>query len=136
MRSNMLWGGLAWLVMGSAVACAAPGVEVPDTDGNEPGAEARDDALNDANAPAAAGTNPGAPAAPRVDGTLKFVTYNVGGLADFISSGTPSQTTPQISPKLNAFDVVAVQEDFEFHDELISQLTFEFQVKPGKGSFP
>jgi endonuclease/exonuclease/phosphatase family metal-dependent hydrolase len=93
-------------------------------------------------ASAPTGNEPAAPApapaatAPKVDGTFTFVSYNVGGLADFISAGSPSETTPLISPMLNPFDVVVVQEDFEYHKKLVSQLTFPFQVKPGGASFP
>lgn len=67
---------------------------------------------------------------------VHVLTYNVGGLADFISSGTPSQTTPQISPKLNPFDLVLVQEDFAHHDKLISQITHAYRHDPGRASFP
>lgn len=43
--------------------------------------------------------------------TLKVLTYNVAGLPDIISSGNPAVNTVKISPKLNAFEFVAVQED-------------------------
>ena len=45
-------------------------------------------------------------------GTFLMLTYNVAVLPDSLSSSHPSEYTPQISPLLNAYDVVVVQEDF------------------------
>jgi endonuclease/exonuclease/phosphatase family metal-dependent hydrolase len=68
---------------------------------------------------AAALTLPGAsPAA-----TFSVLTYNVAGLPLGLSSSSPEVNTVQISPRLNAFDLVAVQEDFGFHAELTSAIT-------------
>lgn len=68
--------------------------------------------------------------------TFVFASYNVAGLADVLSPGTPSKTAPQISPLLNAFDLVVVQESFAYHDELTSALTFPYEVRPGRASLP
>lgn len=68
--------------------------------------------------------------------SVRFLTYNVGGLADFLSAGKPSVTTPQISPKLNPFDLVVVQEDFSYHDKLVAQISHEYVHVPGKASLP
>jgi len=80
-------------------------------------------------------TSPTAPRAPSA-GSFRFVTYNVAGLPDIISSGTPSKTIPLISPKLNAYDVVAVQEAFDHFAALTSALTFEFRTRPSSAQLP
>jgi len=61
------------------------------------------------------------PAAEQVTKTIKLLTYNVAGLPQGLSSSSPAQNTAKISPKLNAFDLVLVQEDFSYHQDLISQ---------------
>lgn len=45
-------------------------------------------------------------------GRLRFLSYNVAGLPGFLSGSSPTQNTPQISPKLNTYDLVVAQEDF------------------------
>lgn len=54
--------------------------------------------------------------------SFKVLTYNVAGLPDILSSGNPAVNTIKISPKLNDYDFVAVQEDFAYHDDLISEV--------------
>lgn len=56
-------------------------------------------------------------------GSFSVLTYNVAGLPGGFSSSTPEVNNALISPLLNAFDLVAVQEDFGFHNDLISQVT-------------
>ena len=48
-------------------------------------------------------------------GQLRLLSYNVAGLPQFISGSNPQQNSQQISPKLNAYDLVLVQEDFWYH---------------------
>lgn len=52
-------------------------------------------------------------------GSFTVLSYNVGGLPDIISSSNPKEYTIQISPLLNNFDFVSVQEDFAYHNDLI-----------------
>jgi exonuclease III len=52
--------------------------------------------------------------------TFSVLTYNVSGLDKTISGGNPDVNTVLISPLLNDFDIVCVQEDFNYHDDLIS----------------
>lgn len=59
--------------------------------------------------------------------TFSVLTYNVAGLPLGLSSSSPEVNTVQISPRLNAFDLVAVQEDFGFHDELVSAITHPYR---------
>lgn len=54
-------------------------------------------------------------------GQLSVLTYNVAGLPDAFSSGSPATNTVKISPLLNDYDVVVVQEDFSYHNDLTGQ---------------
>jgi hypothetical protein len=56
-------------------------------------------------------------------GNFTFLTYNVHGMPNVVTSRNPKADMPQISPKLNSYDAVVVQKDFVYHDELISRLT-------------
>ena len=61
-----------------------------------------------------------------VAGTFSALTYNVAGLPAGFSSSSPEVNTVQISPRLNAFDLVVVQEDFSYHDDLTSAIVHPF----------
>ncbi len=63
-------------------------------------------------------------------GTIKFLTYNVAGLPQVISQVHPQRNTPLISPKLNTYDLVVVQEDFWYHTVLMRDATHPFQSQP------
>ena len=63
-------------------------------------------------APAQAATDAAA------SGTFNVLTYNVAGLPEGLSSGHPATNTPLISPRLAAYDIVNVQEDFNYHAAL------------------
>lgn len=74
-------------------------------------------------------------------GTFSMLTYNVAGLPEGLSGSNPSVNTPLISPLLNDYDVVIVQEDwvdpvppipgFDFHhDDLISAVTHPYLSEP------
>jgi hypothetical protein len=65
-----------------------------------------------------------------MSGTFSALSYNVAGLPQGISSGNPAVNTKLISPKLNTFDLVAVQEDFSFHADLVSAMTLPFRSTP------
>ncbi|MFE9674802.1 jacalin-like lectin [Streptomyces sp. NPDC006259] len=64
--------------------------------------------------PAAAATS----AATATTGSFNVLTYNVAGLPEGLSSGHPQTNTPLISPRLGAYDIVNVQEDFNYHAAL------------------
>jgi hypothetical protein len=77
-----------------------------------------------------------------VSGTFDALTYNVAGLPESLSGSEPDENTPLISPLLNAYDLVLVQEDwidpvppiaaFNFHhDDLISAVTHPYRSTPG-----
>jgi hypothetical protein len=67
-----------------------------------------------------------APAGATTAGSFSVLTYNVAGLPAGLSSSRPAFNTPLISPLLNGYDLVAVQEDFSFHTPLISQVTHPY----------
>ncbi|PAZ17113.1 endonuclease [Streptomyces sp. SA15] len=58
------------------------------------------------------------PAAAATTGSFNVLTYNVAGLPEGLSSGNPEKNTPLISPRLGAYDIVNVQEDFNYHAAL------------------
>ncbi|MCO5231361.1 MAG: endonuclease/exonuclease/phosphatase family protein [Chitinophagales bacterium] len=51
---------------------------------------------------------------PYVD-TLNTITYNVAGLPEGLSSGEPLKNTEEIGRRLNAYNLVVVQEDFNYN---------------------
>jgi len=75
------------------------------------------------------------------EGTFTALTYNVAGLPEGLSGSNPSVNTPLISPLLNDYDLVLVQEDWAdpeppipgidfFHDDLVSQVTHPYLSAP------
>lgn len=68
------------------------------------------------------------PVAP--PGEFSFLTYNVAALPEGLSGSSPERYVPQISPLLNAFDLVVVQEDFWYHGELSADVTHPHQTTP------
>ncbi|GCB45041.1 jacalin-like lectin [Streptomyces sp. NL15-2K] len=67
---------------------------------------------------AATGTTPATAAVSATTGSFNVLTYNVAGLPEGLSSGNPEKNTPLISPRLGAYDIVNVQEDFNYHAAL------------------
>jgi exonuclease III len=61
---------------------------------------------------------------------LRVLTYNVAGLPQGVSQSNPQQFIPFISPKLNFYDLVLVQEDFAHHSALVSRVLHPYQSKP------
>ncbi|WFE27906.1 jacalin-like lectin [Solwaraspora sp. WMMD791] len=67
----------------------------------------------------AAATDPATPATdPAATGTVSVLTYNVAGLPAWLSSGNPAVNTRPIGQRIGAYDVVHVQEDFNYHADL------------------
>jgi hypothetical protein len=58
------------------------------------------------------------PAHAATGGSFEVLTYNVAGLPEGLSSGHPAANTPLISPRLAPYDVINVQEDFNYHAAL------------------
>lgn len=61
--------------------------------------------------------------------TISVVTYNVAGLPEGISSSHPAQYTSSISPLLNEFDLVHMQEDFCYHDSILLYNTHPYRTE-------
>ncbi len=68
--------------------------------------------------PGAAPAAGGAGAAPILAGSLDVLSYNVAGLPAFLSKSAPETNTRLISPLLNGYTLVLVQEDFWYHADL------------------
>ncbi len=67
---------------------------------------------------------------PVEEGSLSVLTYNVAGLPAELSSSDPVANHPQISSRLNSYDLVLVQEDFAYHDLLASDARHPNQSLP------
>jgi hypothetical protein len=91
-----------------------------------------------------AGSDAGGPAA----GELTLLTYNVAGLPEALSGSEPTVNTPLISPLLDDYDLVLVQEDwlepednpfagvFEtYHDLLAAEAHHPYQSEPAPQPF-
>jgi hypothetical protein len=63
-------------------------------------------------------------------GEFFVLTYNVAGLPEALSGSSPSVNIPQISPMLNAYELVLVQEDFWYHHELVAQVDHPYRSSP------
>jgi len=74
-------------------------------------------------APAAYGTG----GLPRQAGRLSVLSYNVAGLPLGLSGARPARDSRLISPLLNEVDLVLVQEDFGYHEALVSQDTHPYR---------
>lgn len=57
-------------------------------------------------------------------GEFSLLSYNVAGLPQGISGADPAAFLPQISPRLNAYDVVLTQEDFDWWQPILDGFSF------------
>lgn len=98
-------------------------------------------ARTDGTAPADDGT-----AATGASGELTLLSYNVAGLPQEVSEETPSVNLPLISPRLEPYDLVLTQEDFDwwqpslegldfvnYHDRLVADTTHEYRSERHPG---
>lgn len=63
-------------------------------------------------------------------GTLELLTYNVAGLPEGLSDSHPETNHPQIAAKLDRYDLVAVQEDFAYHELLARSPRLPYLTDP------
>jgi len=70
------------------------------------------------------------PDSTTVEGEFLFLTYNVAGLPKEFSDEDPEINNAKISPFLNDFDLVLVQEDFAYHTDLAAAVTLPYQSEP------
>jgi Endonuclease/Exonuclease/phosphatase family len=80
--------------------------------------------------------------APPTSGTFTAITYNVAGLPDVLSGSNPDVNTALIGPKLNAYDLVLLQESWltpdpnplaplrTYHEILVAGSTLPFKSVP------
>jgi hypothetical protein len=61
---------------------------------------------------------------PIASGEFSLLTYNVAGLPQEISTENPQQNIPLISPKLEPYDIVVTQEDFDWWVPALDGLDF------------
>jgi len=59
-------------------------------------------------------------------GSFTAITYNVAGLPQGLSSGNPAVNTAPIGVRLNNYDLVNVQEDFNYDNVLRANLTLRY----------
>ncbi len=64
---------------------------------------------------------------------LRVLSYNTHGLVGWIAGDDPESRFPKISQRLHAYDVVLIQEDWSYHEELVSWAPHEV-VERGNGS--
>ena len=69
-----------------------------------------------------------------ISGVFSVLTYNVAGLPEPLSGSQPIINSPQISEKLNKFDIVLCQEDFAYHRLLISRAKHPYIADSDKDS--
>ncbi|KAF8969569.1 Endonuclease/exonuclease/phosphatase [Flammula alnicola] len=70
----------------------------------------------------------------QIVGNLTLLSYNVAGLPEGISSGNPSVDTPLISPLLKPYNVIHVQEDFNYHAALYASDTHAYRTPTSGGA--
>lgn len=58
--------------------------------------------------------------------TFSVLSINVAGLPELLSSGDPAANSQKISPLLNDYDIVNVQEDFNYHSDIIKYVTLPY----------
>lgn len=63
-------------------------------------------------------------------GQINALTYNVAGLPMGISGSSPEENAPVISPLLNNYELVLLQEDFVYHDKLTREAIHPYQSIP------
>ncbi|KXK61131.1 endonuclease [Micromonospora rosaria] len=84
-------------------------------------------------APAPAPTVAAGPTA--TSGTFSVLTYNVAGLPEPLSGSKPAVNTRPIGERVNAYDIVHVQEDFNYHADLYATDRHPYRT-PTSGGVP
>ncbi|MEV4482378.1 jacalin-like lectin [Micromonospora coxensis] len=87
-----------------------------------------------ATAPTPAAATGSAPVAA-TSGAFSVLTYNVAGLPEPLSGGDPATNTRPIGERLGGYDVVHVQEDFNYHADLYAADRHPYRT-PTSGGVP
>ncbi|KAG6839970.1 hypothetical protein C0991_009949 [Blastosporella zonata] len=72
--------------------------------------------------------------AAQTSGSFSLLSYNVAGLPELLSSGNPVVDTPLISPRLKPYNIINVQEDFNYHADLYANDTHAFRTPTSGGA--
>lgn len=123
---------LASLLPGAAlVACSSSGGHGGAAGATTAGVASSTSSTGGTTAPASSSsTAPTATQQVLASGTIHALTYNVAGLPQGISGSNPVRNTPQMSGKLNAYDLVVVQEDFWYHAVLERDARHTYRSAP------
>jgi len=65
-----------------------------------------------------------------LESTITTLTYNVAGLPQLISSGDPVNSTSEIGRRINAYEIVLVQEDFNYNHFLYGTAKHKYRTQP------
>lgn len=82
--------------------------------------------------PAATATATATPAAE--SGSLSVLTYNIAGLPAGLGDSDPETNTPLIGQRLGGYDIVNVQEDFNYHASLYANDTHPHRTPTSGGA--
>ncbi|KDR73724.1 hypothetical protein GALMADRAFT_629888 [Galerina marginata CBS 339.88] len=72
--------------------------------------------------------------AAQIVGNLTLLSYNVAGLPELLSSGNPAVDTALISPRLQPYNIINVQEDFNYHATLYASDHHAFRTPTSGGA--
>lgn len=137
---------LSALIIAAATACApTTGGSTEATGDTTTGGSTTDDTGDDTSTTTTGGEEPTttgttAPVEPQA-GEFLALTYNVAGLPEAFSGSDPAINMPHISPLLNGYDLVLVQEDWQtpdpnptelevYHDLLAAEALHPYQSVP------
>ncbi|KAF8647472.1 hypothetical protein AX16_006677 [Volvariella volvacea WC 439] len=70
----------------------------------------------------------------QVRGSFRVLSYNIAGLPELLSSGKPSRNTPLIGARLGPYDVINVQEDFNYHAALYAANNHPYRTPTSGGA--
>ncbi|KAF9561132.1 hypothetical protein CPC08DRAFT_689282 [Agrocybe pediades] len=72
--------------------------------------------------------------AAQTSGNFSILSYNVAGLPELLSSGDPATNTPLISSRLKPYNIINVQEDFNYHAALYASDTHAYRTPTSGGA--
>ncbi|MBV7695882.1 jacalin-like lectin [Streptomyces sp. TRM70350] len=79
-------------------------------------------------------TSGATPAAAAPTGTFNVLTYNIAGLPLGLGDSDPETNTPLIGQRLGAYDIVNVQEDFNYHASLYANDNHPYRTATSGGA--
>ncbi len=75
-----------------------------------------------------------APATAATSGSFNVLTYNIAGLPLGLGDSDPETNTPLIGQRLGPYDIVNVQEDFNYHASLYANDTHPYRTATSGGA--